>query len=127
MTNRKGPYFETSVAGWLADRWCRFIDRYPPQGAKDRGDIQHFYLNKMTGPPLALELKNHVTPNLPGWQKEADDEAVNLNAVAGVIVHKRKGKTDPGLQWCTTTLENFLTIIEASIAEGKSNVNQPDA
>ena len=38
-------------------------------------------------------------------------ERGNDDAVAGIVVHKRHGKGQPGEQWVTMTLADFASIL----------------
>ena len=41
-----------------------------------------------------------------------ETERVNDNALAGVIIAKRRGTTNPGDQWVLTTLDNLINILK---------------
>lgn len=110
---RKGSSFERVIADYLRDNWDDRIDRRVKTGAKDKGDIANFRIGRHR---LVIECKNVKAMNLSGWVGEAQEEALNDDAVAGVAVHKRRGKADGGEQFVTLTLADFLTIIRA--AEG---------
>jgi hypothetical protein len=45
------------------------------------------------------------------WVAEAEVEAENLGVSYGVVVHKRRGKTDPGEQFVTMPLRTFLEFV----------------
>jgi hypothetical protein len=105
-----GTRFETTIARYLAevledDR----IERRARNGAKDRGDISGLRITG--GGRLVAELKDVSTLSLSGWVNEAHIEAGNDDAVAGVVIHKRRGKTDPGDQYVTCTLRDLVTLI----------------
>ncbi len=114
MTNRKGPTFERAIADYLRDRRSEFIDRKIKTGAKDCGDIANM---RVGGQRVTIECKAERAINLAGWVKEAETEATNDNAIAGIVIAKRKGKTDPGQQWFICTLDTALTLIEAAEKE----------
>jgi hypothetical protein len=115
MSNRnqqRGTSFESSIAKALAteledDR----IERRARTGAKDRGDIGGVRLHSQR---VVLECKNVATGkvfHLPSWVDEAQKEAVNDNALVGVVVHKRTGTTDPLKQWVTCTVADLVSIL----------------
>jgi hypothetical protein len=49
--------------------------------------------------------------NLAGWVAEAETERVNDGALAGVVVHKRRGKGHAGDQYVTMTLNDFVALL----------------
>lgn len=107
-----GAKFERSIADHLAEvLGSPHIDRQVKTGAKDRGDIRGV---TVAGQPLAIECKDVATLALPQWTREAAAEAENLGAVAGVVVAKRRGTTDPGAQWVHMTLDQLVAIIQAA-------------
>jgi hypothetical protein len=57
-----------------------------------------------------VECKNTATLSLAAWVKEAQQEAINDNALAGIVVHKRRGKADPLDQYVTMTMRELLLI-----------------
>lgn len=111
-SKQKGTAFESSITNHLIENWDDRIIRHPLSGGKDKGDIANF---RITGPhKLAIECKNVKAMNLQGWVREAQEEARNMGAVAGVVVHKRRGVTAPGQQFVTLTLDDLLSIICAA-------------
>ena len=104
-----GSRFEKSIADALAwhlkdDR----IERRVTNGAKDRGDIAS--VRTRDGQRLVVECKDHARLELGRWVTEAHYEAINDNAIAGFVVHKRRGTTDPLEQYVTLTLGDLLRI-----------------
>lgn len=107
-----GARFERVIANYLAkalndDR----IDRAPKHGAKDRGDIAGVNIR---GHKIAIECKDTSRLELPEWANQAHREADNLGAVAGIIVHKRRGVSAPDQQWVTMTTRDLAAIIRES-------------
>lgn len=116
MTNRskaKGTSFESLIRDYLKEEWADDIERLTLSGSKDRGDIANFRVGKGRH-LLALELKNQSRMALSQWVGEAQQEAKNYNAVAGVTCFKRKGKAAAGEQFVVATLSDFLTILYAA-------------
>ena len=113
-----GSRFEKSIADALAwhlkdDR----IERRVTNGARDRGDIAS--VRTRDGQRLVVECKDHARLELGRWVTEAHYEAINDNAVAGMVVHKRRGTADPLEQYVTLTLGDLLRIgWGVSVAEG---------
>jgi hypothetical protein len=107
---RAGAKFETLIANYVAlalgdDR----IERRVTTGAKDRGDIGGLRIH---GQRLVVECKNVTKTALAGWVAEAATEAGNDDALAGVVVHKRHGTSEPGKQWVAMTLDDLLALID---------------
>lgn len=110
-----GTAFERLIADGLAtalddDR----IDRRPKTGAKDRGDIGGVRIHAQR---LVIECKDVSTLALPQWTREAQLEAGNDDALAGVVVHKRRGTRDPLDQWVTMTVRELVALISGQRAE----------
>jgi hypothetical protein len=104
-----GTRFERSVADWLKavlndDR----IDRRVRNGAHDRGDIAGV---RVHGKRVVLELKDVSRTDLSGWVREAHVEAGNDDALVGLVIHKRRGTTDPGEQYVTCTLADLVALL----------------
>lgn len=114
MVNRskqKGTAQERLIADFLRDNWSEFIDRRPLAGGKDKGDLSNVRVGKHR---LVVEIKNCAKLDLAGWVKEAQVEAVNDGALAGVVVAKRKGKGAPEDQYVICTLGDFVNVLHAA-------------
>ena len=106
---KAGTAFETLVVGYLRNvLHDERIERRAKSGAKDRGDISGLI---HMGGRIVVECKNTTRTNLAGWATEAEVERGNDDAVAGIVVHKRHGKGQPGDQWVTMTLADFASIL----------------
>ncbi len=105
---KAGSTFERQVADHFAATIDDRIDRAVKTGRLDKGDIAGL---RFHGHKIAVECKNTSSPKLAGWAKEAEAERVNLGALAGVVIHKRHGKTDPGQQWVTMTVDDFVALM----------------
>lgn len=106
---KAGTAFETLVVGYLRNvLHDERIERRAKNGAKDRGDISGLV---HMGGRIVVECKNTTRTNLAGWATEAEVERGNDDAVAGIVVHKRHGKGQPGDQWVTMTLADFASIL----------------
>ncbi|WP_317891454.1 hypothetical protein [Saccharopolyspora pogona] len=107
-----GARFERAIADYLAEHIDDRIDKRPKNGAKDRGDIGGVRLSPaLRGGRIVVECKDSARTNLAGWAAEAENERGNDDAVAAVIVHKRHGVADPGQQWVTCTVDNFIALL----------------
>lgn len=106
-----GTAFETSQARWLAERLNDDrIERRSRNGAKDRGDIGG--VRMIGGGRVVIECKNVTTLALPAWLREAEAERGNDDAIVGVVMHKKRGTTNPAEQYVTMTAEMFVRLIE---------------
>lgn len=118
MANRngqKGSSFERLIADHLRDAWDDRIDRRVKTGSKDKGDIANF---RVGAHRVVIECKNVRAMNLSGWVAEAAEERDNDDALVGLVVHKRKGKGQPGDQYVTLTLTDLLTLLHAAAGQG---------
>lgn len=106
----EGSRFERQIADYLKteledDR----IDRRTRNGAKDRGDIAGVRIH---GQEVVIECKNYGGRFLaPQWTVEAETERGNADALAGVVVAKRQGSTDPSEQWVLMTADQFVALL----------------
>jgi hypothetical protein len=84
------------------------IDRAPLRGDGDRGDIAG--LRSPHG-KLTVEVKNVARMDLAGWVAEAETERGNADAIAGLVVHKAKGKGKFLDQYVTLRVRDFLAAV----------------
>lgn len=103
-----GSRFERLVADYLSVHVSDVIDRRVKTGSSDKGDIGGV---RVHGQRVAVECKDVAKLNLAGWVTEADVERVNDGALAGVVVHKRRGKGSAGDQYVTLTLDDLVALI----------------
>ncbi len=106
---KAGSSFERMVADFLAaaledDR----IDRRPKTGAKDRGDIGGV---RHMGGRIVVECKSTTRMELSRWLAETEVERGNDDALAGLVVHKRRGKSAPGEQYVTMRLGDLAALL----------------
>lgn len=104
-----GAHFERQIADHLDAHLPGRIDKQPRTGAKDRGDIAG--VTTPGGRPIAIECKNVTRIQLANWIREAHTEADNLGAAAGIIIHKRRGRSGPNCQWVTMTVADLIAIL----------------
>ena len=105
---KAGSTFERVVADYLSWEEDDRIDRAVKRGTKDVGDIAGL---RFHGQKIAVEVKNTTKVTLSKWVAEAEIERQNLGALAGVVVHKRRGRAAPGDQWVTMTLRDFVALM----------------
>jgi len=105
---KAGTAFERKVADYLRDTVDDRIDRRVKTGAKDKGDIAGV---RHLGERVVLECKDTTRQEIGVWVNEADIERGNDDAIAGFVVHKRRGTTDPGDQYVTGTLRDLVALL----------------
>lgn len=104
-----GTRFETSVADYLAAHVDDAIERRARNGSKDRGDISG--LRHMAG-RVVVECKDYGGQfKAAQWVSEADTERGNDDALAGIVVAKRRGTQDPADQWVLMTLGELVALL----------------
>ena len=103
-----GTKFETDIAKYLNEHVDDRIERRTLGGNKDRGDIGGL---RHMGQRVVIECKNTSRTNLGTWMNEAHTAMGNDDAGAAVVIHKRHGKGQPGDQWVTLTLADFVALI----------------
>lgn len=109
---QKGTYFVTSLLPELRRYYPR-ADAAALHGALDIGDVVLPDEDR-----FILEMKNRKELDLSTWLREAKVEAENFRAKwelddqpAAVVVHKRRGTTDPKAQYVTLLLGDFLWLV----------------
>lgn len=102
------------VADYLAKHVNPDIEQRKLSGAKDRGDIGNL---KVGGNRLVVEVKNTSKLEVSSFLGEAEQERINDNALAGIVVAKRHGKGKPEDQLVMMTLQDFVAIITGTRPE----------
>lgn len=104
-----GARFERLIADHLAEHVDDRIDRRVKTGANDKGDIAGL---RVHGQRVAIECKDYGGRIQPGpWLNEAETERGNDGALAGLVVAKRRGTTDPGDQIVLCTVRDLIAIV----------------
>lgn len=107
-----GARFERVIADALAAHLDDRIDRRVRAGAKDRGDVGGVRLSPALGfGRVVVECKNTARLDLAGWVTEAETERGNDDAVASVVIAKRRGVTDPLEQYVVMTVRDLLALM----------------
>ena len=114
---KAGTAFENLIAECLRNELGdSAIQRAPRWGALDKGDIVNL---KIDGHPLVIQAKDVARLDLPAWTDAAKVQAVNANALAGLVVHKRRGTADPMRQWVTFTVAELVALLTKEPPEVK--------
>jgi len=106
-----GTRHESSVVAYLAEHVSPLIERRRQNGNRDRGDVTGLV---HMGGRIVLECKDVAKVTLGPWVNEAEIERLNDDALVGAVVHKRRGKGDPGDQLVTMTLRDFVALLIGS-------------
>lgn len=106
---KAGATFERIIADHLAAVIDDRIDRRVKTGAQDRGDIGGL---RHMGGRLVVECKDYGGRLMPGpWTAEAHTEMGNDDAIAGIVIAKRRGTTDPGSQFVLMTVNDLTALL----------------
>jgi hypothetical protein len=106
---KAGTDFENLVVNGLREALGdNNIQRAPRWGSKDKGDVVNL---RVHGKDLVIEAKDVARLELPAWTNEAKLESANANAVAGIVIHKRRGTRNPLEQWVTMTLAELVALL----------------
>lgn len=106
---KAGSTFERSIADYLAAEIDSRIDRRVKTGNKDRGDIGGL---RCWGEPLVIECKDYGGRLMPGpWLGEAQLEAGNADAAAGIVTAKRRGVTAPARQYVLMEVQDLAWLL----------------
>lgn len=103
-----GTRFESSIAAYLRTHVDDRIERRAKTGGKDRGDLSGL---RVFGWRVVVECKDVARTALSEWVNEADTERGNDDAIAGLVIHKRRGSTDPGDQYVTCSVRDLVALI----------------
>ncbi|MGZ4659641.1 MAG: hypothetical protein ACXVYB_00010 [Arthrobacter sp.] len=106
-----GARFERLIADGLSEALQDTrIDRKVKTGAKDKGDIANVFTPQ--GGPIVIECKDRGGQFYAAeWVAEAEAERVNDGALAGIVIAKRKGVTDPMRQYVVCEVSEFVALL----------------
>ena len=101
----KGARAERAVADYLLSIGIP-CERIPAGATADRGDLFVPIIEFPT-----IDVKDRTTLDLAGWVDRAAEQAHNAGRSAGVVWHKRRGKTSPAEWYVTTSGKQFLHLL----------------
>ena len=106
-----GARFERLIADGLAEALeDTRIDRKVKTGSKDKGDIAN--VRTAQGDKIVIECKDRGGQFYAAeWVGEAEVERINDEALAGIVVAKRKGVTDPMQQYVVMTVAELVALL----------------
>lgn len=107
-----GAKFERMVADGLAVALQDTrIDRKVKTGSKDKGDIANVRHGEHK---IVIECKDRGGQFFAAeWVGEAEAERINDDALAGIVIAKRKGVTDPMRQWCLMEVSELVALLRS--------------
>ena len=105
-----GTRFETAIATYLAEQLDDDrIERRRLSGRFDRGDIAGL---RHHGQRLVVEVKDYGgLIKAAEWTEEAHTEAGNDDALAGLVIAKRRGTTNPGAAYVLMTVNDLIALL----------------
>jgi hypothetical protein len=105
-----GAKFERLIADGLATALeDTRIDRKVKSGAQDKGDIANVRLGEHR---IVIECKDRGGQFYAAeWVAEAEAERTNDGALAGIVIAKRKGVTDPMQQYVVATVGELVALL----------------
>lgn len=105
-----GAKFERVIADHLKIALSNeFIDRKVKTGSKDTGDVGGV---RAHGQRIVLELKDYGGQvKVSEWLKEAEVERGNDDALAGIVIAKKRGTADPNDQIVLMDVRNLVALI----------------
>ena len=75
------------------------------------------------GGRIVIEAKDYGGRLLPGpWINEAETERGNDDALAGLVIAKRRGTTRPGDQFVLMTVDELVSLLTGN----RDHINQED-
>ena len=116
-SKQKGTAFEVSLLPALRKLDPR-VERSALKGGKDTGDFSllHVKARGWNGPggvlnKLVVSAKNCKQISLSGWLSEAEGMRKNASADAAIVVHKKRGTTNPEEAYCTMSLGTLIRLL----------------
>lgn len=106
---QRGTAAETAFVNYLRTEDFPHAERRAMNGSKDRGDVAGVI-------GTVFEVKNCKTLDLAGWVRELEAEMANDGACYGAVIHKRRGKGNPGDWYATLPVSVLVTLLREALA-----------
>ena len=101
---RKGNAYESAVVAWLKTHVWPYAERRG--GGFASADI-------IGTPGVSIEIKNQQTISLPGWFRQAEEQAAaGPDGTVPLLVIKRKGHADVGESYAVMRLADLAPLID---------------
>ena len=101
-SRRKGNAAEVEVVHALERAGFRAMSSRAARGGYQSGE------DIVTNFPLSVEVKNQTRLDLPGWWRQAQEQAGD---VLPVVIHKRVGKARAEEWWATMDFQTLLDLV----------------
>lgn len=114
MTSRskiKGSKAEREVVKYL-NEWYPYAERRLAGATDDKGDVSGV-------PGVCIEIKDHAKMALAGWIEEMLLETRNAKAWTGVVIHKRKGKSNPAEWYASMPVWMWVELLRKAQDEAR--------
>jgi Holliday junction resolvase-like predicted endonuclease len=108
-SRRKGNRAEVEVAGALRRAGWQAVTSRAANGTQGGADI-------LTDFPMVVEVKNVARTDLPGWWRQAQEQAGDD---LPVVIHKRVGHAKAEDWWVCMDVATLLTLVER-LSDGRT-------
>ena len=117
-SKRKGSKAELDVVKYLQSQGWIYAERRLAGDRNDKGDVAG-----VNG--VCIEIKNRTKISLAEWIAEMIVETKNALARTGVVIHKRKGKSDVADWYATMPVSMYVRLLkEAGYGEDRQRFRQ---
>lgn len=106
---QKGSKAEREVVKYLQE-WWPYAERRLAGATDDKGDVSGV-------PGVCIEIKDHAKMALAGWIEEMILETKNARAWTGVVIHKRRGKSNPADWYASMPVSNWVELLRKANGE----------
>jgi hypothetical protein len=101
-SRRKGNAAEVEVVHALERAGFRAMSSRAARGGYQSGE------DIVTNFPLSIEVKNQTRLDLPGWWRQAQEQAGDI---LPVVIHKRVGKARAEDWWATMDFQTLMDLV----------------
>jgi hypothetical protein len=106
---QKGSKAEREVVKYLQE-WWPYAERRLAGATDDKGDVSGV-------PGVCIEIKDHAKMALAGWIEEMILETKNARAWTGVVIHKRRGKSNPADWYASMPVSIWVELLRKANGE----------
>lgn len=106
---QKGSKAEREVVKYLQE-WWPYAERRLAGATDDKGDVSGV-------PGVCIEIKDHAKMALAGWIEEMILETKNARAWTGVVIHKRRGKSNPADWYASMPVSTWVELLRKANGE----------